>query len=301
MIFSEIYGNYFIAVSEILREACEGELTRERMYSIINEKGFGESTINIPKSIFEQWGLLTPDMKTPIKNPPSTSLTLLEKRWLRAVLSDKRIKLFGVDDKGLEDVEPLFNQDTFVYFDRFADGDDFENEDYIRNFKTILTALKKEKAVSIKYLTRSGVIESFNRLPIKLEYSSKDDKFRLITINKKSGGKNTYNLAKIIDCNIISANDSGEAEPYEFIKTAEILITDRRNAFERAMLNFSHLEKESQQIDENHYKLTIHYDKNDETEILIRILSFGPMVKLLSPKSLVEQLKERIFKQQIAD
>lgn len=301
MIFSEIYGSYFNTVSKILKRACSGDLTQKELYKIIADSGFAESAVSIPGSIKNDWHLLSDDLKTPIKNPPSTPLTLLEKRWLKAVLNDKRIKLFDVNEKGLEDIEPLFKQDTFVYFDRFSDGDDYESEEYIRNFKTILTALKKGKGVSIKYLTRSGVIETFNRIPIKLEYSSKDDKFRLIAINKKSGGKSIYNLAKIISCSIISANEGSKAEPHKFIKTAEILITDRRNAFERVMFNFSHLEKESEQIDENHYKLTIHYDRNDETEILIRILSFGPMIKVLSPKNLVEQVKERILKQQIAD
>ena len=36
----------------------------------------------------------------------------------------------------------------------------------------------------------------------------------------------------------------------------------------------------------------------DEQELLIRILSFGPMLKVVEPESLVEQIRNRIEKQQ---
>jgi len=40
------------------------------------------------------------------------------------------------------------------------------------------------------------------------------------------------------------------------------------------------------------------YETEDETEMLIRILSFGPMIKVLSPQNLIEQIKNRIEKQE---
>ena len=81
-------------------------------------------------------------------------------------------------------------------------------------------------------------------------------------------------------------------------KTVLILeLYDRRNALERAMLHFSHLEKETTQLDADRYRIVLRYEPRDERELLIRILSFGPMVKVLEPESLVTQLRERIQKQ----
>ena len=81
-------------------------------------------------------------------------------------------------------------------------------------------------------------------------------------------------------------------------KTVLILeLYDRRNALERAMLHFSHLEKETVRLDEKHYRLTLYYEKDDETELLIRALSFGPMVRVISPESILKQLKFRLEKQ----
>ena len=63
------------------------------------------------------------------------------------------------------------------------------------------------------------------------------------------------------------------------------------------MLHFSHLEKETERIDEQRYRLTLHYEKDDETELLIRVLSFGPVLKVISPNRFREKLKARIEKQ----
>lgn len=72
---------------------------------------------------------------------------------------------------------------------------------------------------------------------------------------------------------------------------------DTRNALERAMLHFSDLEKETERIDDRRYRITLHYRQGDETEILIRILSFGPVLKVLEPESMVAQVRERLAKQ----
>ena len=39
------------------------------------------------------------------------------------------------------------------------------------------------------------------------------------------------------------------------------------------------------------------YEAFDETELVIRVLSFGPMVKVIEPESFVEKVRERIFRQ----
>jgi hypothetical protein len=51
---------------------------------------------------------------TPIKRSPQMPLSLLQKRWLKGVLTDPRIALFNVAATGLENVEPLFRHDDFV-------------------------------------------------------------------------------------------------------------------------------------------------------------------------------------------
>ena len=49
--------------------------------------------------------------------------------------------------------------------------------------------------------------------------------------------------------------------------------------------------------DSNTYRCTIYYDKRWETELLIQVLSFGPVIKVLGPESFLEQVRERVEKQ----
>ena len=43
--------------------------------------------------------------------------------------------------------------------------------------------------------------------------------------------------------------------------------------------------------------VTLHYDKSDETELLIRLLSFGAAVEILSPGELRRQAAKRVARQ----
>ena len=43
MIFNEVYGSYYNVVAEVLAEAVNGTLTKEKLSEITNRKAFGES------------------------------------------------------------------------------------------------------------------------------------------------------------------------------------------------------------------------------------------------------------------
>ena len=206
--FSEVYSAYFNAVAAILREAIQsGGITEKRMTEIINEKAFSESFLTIiPALKNEEWLLLNRAGKTPIQKPPQMSLTLLQKRWMKALLSDPRIALFCPDISGIDTVEPLFDINDFVYFDRYADGDPFGDADYINNFRVILEALRERRKLKINYSNRTGrrVTGTYN--PYKLEYSTKDDKFRLLTNAGHFGA--TINIGRITDRKSTRLNSS---------------------------------------------------------------------------------------------
>lgn len=297
ILFSEVYGSYFNVVAKVLEQAIDGTLTDKSLYEIVNKNAFSESILSIPTALKSgEWRLITPDYKTPIKHKPTMPLTTLEKRWLKSLLDDPRIKLFDVTAKGLEDVEPLYNREAFVYFDKYSDGDDFENPEYIKNFKTILNAIKEKRKLVIRFKSHSGNKHCECVIPHRLEYSQKDDKFRLICVTSKD----TYiiNLARITKCSMSDKYHKFEdREEKRRIDSLVLELTDERNALERVMHHFSYLKKETERLDEKHYRITLEYDRDDETEILIRILSFGPMIKVISPKSFINKLKNRINKQ----
>jgi hypothetical protein len=297
VIFSEIYGSYFKAVSAILAKAVDGTLTEREITRTVLENAFGESLVTIPAKLSDgSWPLLTADYGTPLRHAPHAPLTTLEKQWLKALLLDPRIRLFDPSEEGLEDVEPLFTPDQFVYFDRYADGDPYDDQRYIEHFRLIIRAMHEKRKLRVRFHGHRGTRQSYICIPYKLEYSSKDDKFRLIT-----GFRNkplTVNLSRIDSVHILEPWDESEyLQPREREKTLVMELYDSRNSLERAMLHFSDLEKETERIDEKHYRITLNYKQGDETEILIRILSFGPVLKVIEPETMVKQIRERLERQ----
>ncbi len=298
MLFSEIYGYYYHVVAQLLAEACEAPLSRERMYTIIREKGFEESILAIPRALEDQhWPLLKPDGSTPLRHAPSMPLSTLQKRWLKTLLSDPRLQLFDPPMAGLEEVAPLYPPGSIVYYDRYQDGDPYDDPDYRQRFGCILSAIRQKRILLIRFIGRQGKPHEWVCVPYKLEYSAKDDKFRLISANQRRAL--SINLARMLSCTMLEACPEDAYCPKPLQKrqlTLELL--DERNALERAMLHFSHLDKESERIDEHRYRIVLHYEKEDETELLIRVLSFGPVLKVLSPEDFIEKLRQRLERQQ---
>lgn len=298
MIFREWYGAYYNTVAKILKAAVERPLPPEEIRRIIRETAFGESILNIAPALEEErWQLLHRDGTTPLRKAPSMPMTTLQKRWLKAISLDPRIRLFGGDLPDLPDVDPLFTPEDYCVFDRYSDGDPYEDETYIRHFRLILDALRRRYPLSLHVLTRRGDLTYLVVMPEYLEYSEKDDKFRLITSGCRYG--KTVNLGRITSCSPFRGEyraERGRPIP-SGTETVTFELRDERNALERALLHFAHFEKEAEKLDDHRYRVKIAYDRDDETEILIRILSFGPMVRVVSPQSFVDLIRNRLSMQ----
>ena len=63
------------------------------------------------------------------------------------------------------------------------------------------------------------------------------------------------------------------------------------------MLHFAHFEKRVERMEDDRYVLHLKYYGNDEAELVIRVLSFGPFVKVLAPKSFEDLIKNRLILQ----
>lgn len=298
MLFHEIYGNYYNTIASILDKALEKPLDKGEIGKIVEEKAFGESGLVIPEelSINGKWPFLDEEGRALIHKKTSMPLTNLQKRWMKSLLLDPRIKLFSPKMEGLEAVEPLFHPEDFVYYDRFLDGDPFEDEHYIRVFQKILSAIKNHRSVRLLYQLKNGSDLWITCTPVRLEYSQRDDKFRVISWERTE--TRIINLAKVMLCQLGEAFevDKENIEIYEK-HGVELLLRDERNTLERAMLQFSIYEKITERLDEDTYKICLKYEAEDETELIIKILGFGPTLKVLGPETFVRQIKNRLLRQ----
>lgn len=297
MIFSELYSTYYQTVAAILKAAIDHPVEATEMRHIVEEHAFGESMLHILPAIEEQrWQLITPDGKTPLQKEPSMPLTLLEKRWLKAIAHDPRIRLFGDEIFDFPDVEPLFLPEDILVFDHYADGDNYTDERYIQHFRLILDAIKYQYPLKITLQNRRENPLVMSVLPHSLEYSEKDDKFRLIGSSDRYGS--TINLGRIISCEKCQDSIKGKlTKKTERQRRVVFELVDQRKTLERVLLHFAHYEKEAEKLDEKHYRITVVYDKDDETEMVIRILSFGPMIKVTAPQHFVKLIKQRLIRQ----
>lgn len=296
MLFHELYGSYYQVTASVLREAVRGTLTRRRLTELVREQAFSESLLAIPQGLEgERWRLLRRDLTTPIRHAPTMPLTLLQRRWLKALLLDRRIQLFDPDATGLEDVEPLFTPDMFVWYDRYADGDDYADPDYVARFRAILSALEGGQDLFLRFSTGRDEQREVLVRPHHLEYSEKDDRFRLVAAGKR-GKRWIVNLSRLSECR---PAEGGERAPIAPVEQAELTfeLTDARNALERVLLHFSHLEKETERLADGRYRVTLRYDPGDETEMVIRVLSFGPVLRVIAPERFVALVKRRIERQ----
>ena len=162
----------------------------------------------------------------------------------------------------------------------------------------VLLALRENRRLRIRYRGRKYRHDHLY-IPEKLEYSSKDDKFRLIAHSSR-GTPYMIRLASIREVSLAEKVTTGEKqtavrkEAAVLKETVVLELVDERNALERAMIHFSDLEKETVRLDDTHYRITLRYRKEDETEILIRVLSFGPKVRVSAPESFIHLVKDRL-------
>ena len=298
MIFSEIYSAYYTAVARLISKAIDGELNDKNAPLIISEAAFSESFVHILDNIkSEQWQVITKDYKTPIQNKPKMPLTILQKRFIKTISADPRFKLFcDTELSELDDIEPLYSEEDFYYFDRIKDGDPYTDDGYIKNFRTALRGIKEHKHLKIVFRGRKGLIRTGVYTPRRLEYSEKDDKFRLLCMY--GNDLTTINIARIKSCELWTAFDADRLKPYHRNKrTVTLQIFNERNALERCMLHFANFQKETKQTDKGRYEMKLTYFSDDETEVLIRILSFGPMVRVSGPQSFIDIIIERLKNQ----
>lgn len=313
-LFSEIHNCYYQVMRHLL--CSQKAITMDDICEQIRGEGFGESVLSIIPKIEEgMWNLFDEDGGQYFSKLTSSFLTPLsdlQKSYLKALLADPRIGLF-LDTKQQEEldamldtVSPLWKQEQFFYYDRFADGDPYDDESYRRNFQTLLRAQKKKQYVDIDYTSPKGTRVHHHYVPARLEYSAKNDKFRLLALERTRHHNmklEILNLSRIdrvclTDKTLPSDVDLNKVIRGTYYKEpVRLRIVDERNALERAMLHFANYEKNTTKIDENTYECLIYYNQSMETELLIEVMAFGPRITVIGNERFLNSLRARLFRQ----
>lgn len=315
-LFSEIYNSYYTSISKIIDKSQEKEISNKEIEEIIKKIAFEESHLFImPKIKSKTWDFFDENNKPKIENKTTYPLTKLQKMWLCSIFNDDRIKLFfeNTHIKNIKEyfekneIKPLFNQEDFYYFDQFKFGDNYLDEKYILNFKKVIKAIKSKEVLYIEYNSNKDKEIKGDFRVIKIEYSEKNNRHRVYAVKiVESKEKNVYLLNIDGIKKIDKGNESYEKDilfekyiDYNISKKPIVLeISNERNALERFMVQFSSFNKKTHYDTQKRKHICyIYYNKSLETEILIQILSFGPLVKVIGHEKFLKEFKLRISKQ----
>lgn len=318
-VFSEIYGRYYQLLNEILNEAHKKPVSTDYIYNLLQEKGFGDTSLALAPKIInddrDSYNLLYKTQegyKSILKKKRKVVLTSLELRWLKTILLDKRINLFFNKEEintmkdRLSNVDQLFNPHDIISINQANDGDPYDDSDYIDNFRKLLYGVSNQKCMTIIYKNSQGVIKKATFAGYRLEYSAKDDKFRLNAVLIRRGKilfHSKINVARIVKVVLLekSRYPSGIAEyiyAHKMPEPIEIIIKNKRNGFERVFVHLSNYERDSEYDEEtNTCRIKIYYYDFDEPELIIQLIAFGPILKVVGPESFKKKIVDRINRQ----
>ena len=313
-LFSEIYSCYYQVLRHLLSR--RDAVTIQEICTGIADEGFEESMLSIiPKLKDGSWNLFGRDKDLYLSRLTQTflqPLSGLQKSYLKALLSDLRIGLFLEPEQKtclehmLSDITPLWKPEHFCYYDRFAGSDPYQDETYRNHFRLLLQAQKSKQYVDIDYTSPNGRRVHHHYIPARLEYSVKNDKFRLLALKHAGRQKmrlEILNISRMQSVRLLGKTFAPETDLNAVIRNSyykeplRLRIVNERNALERAMLHFANYEKNTSRIGENTYECLIYYNQTMETELLIEVMSFGPMVTVVGNEKFLGLLKARLQKQ----
>lgn len=307
-IFDEIFSNNFLAADKILSSLSEAAMKSKDLQKILSEYN---STLKL--SELKKMNLIDSDCGEYITNLECLSdikrpLTNIELSWLKAVISDEKIHLF-LDNNELKQIEsllsevvPLYSEKDFSFFDRRSNGDKYDSEEYIGNFKKLARAIRNNLIAVVEYISKNGKKHIKKYAPYKLEYSGFDNRFRLIAFDCELKTIFILELSGIVNVEVTSDKyapiDDNILENFEELYPIEIEIYDKRNAIERFMISFSNYHKETRYDKKRNCCITkLYYYKQDYKTIINNIISFGPAVKVLSPSFAVDEIVSKLKNQ----
>lgn len=256
-------------------------------------------------------------------------LTKWELRWLLTILDDPKMTLFLTKDtisslKGIippeitpikiresSDTDIATSADNIYYFDRYH-SESYRIDSHL--FRTLLSALHNSEALNINYNAGKGTTFKGVYYPIYIEFSKRDDRFRLYVQEAKTDRIYMMNCdwistAELTGTNFDMYRCQSVLKDFFTANQCEVSVEfeDTRNILDRILNEFSPWKKICECIrkkDKNNsvpakYKLTIYYHGYDQMDMVIRLMSYGPYIRFIDKEHFIcQEIMKRIGKQQ---
>lgn len=257
-------------------------------------------------------------------------LTKIEVRWLMTVMDDSLATIFLSPRqikaiKGALEMAPFkvkklpFN--AINYFDRYKreqyfrkdtnseSSDDQINKKELSCLRTLYHAIGFGNKVKVVFKNWAGKKCYVTCAPVWIEYSRRDDVFRFSYIHRSMEAIRTINVPRIISVTELQEkNYDLKSHREQFEKILKATMTEikvefyqgTRNLPDRILTEFSLWKKKCvYDVASRRFTMTLHYSTLDEKEIMIRLLSYGPYIRIVADDDnyVLTELKRRIVKQ----
>ena len=237
-------------------------------------------------------------------------LTNVEIQWIQNIICHPLAKCFLTSNelKRIKYSLPktnLFNINRTVLYDQFLDMEgfyaEFESGTIVR---TILQAIREKRTLDIQYQDQYKESSSSICYPSHIEYSKRDNIFRLRGIS--SNTIKTFNIERIQNISITDNyfdhdSISNEIRKYDTDVTRSINVSfgEFKNIPDRILTEFSCFRKNCVKMENDRYCMTLFYSEDDAKEILIRLLSYGPNINIDEDSGTVKKEYLERIKQQL--
>lgn len=313
--FNRFYSAYYSIALKTIKAINKGEITTEEEFNtyiasfkILNGKTpvksrkYQSDFLNSTADLFR---IKNGKLYTPFKNIPEDfmfPLTTIEISFLKTMLNDSRCKLIlgkaynllkeELDKPEYFEIYPYFNQENYVIFDQYINGDEtlFEEQNYKKNFEILINALKEKYPLYFEY-TEDDMLKTKVSIPERIEYSQKENRFKVV-LNSKN---RPLDIQNIQSCKKTDESPSPAKE--KEILTCVVVIDipeDKKFIRDRLFREFSPFERDCEKIDETGHILSFKFEKGDFKEVAYRLLQFGPYVYCSEPECVRERIKEKV-------
>lgn len=320
-IFSSIKSTFYKALEDIINTAYEnGGITQRGVQEILQKYNCNFPSLErrvLDKNEEENKNLyllkreddsqqLTLRIDAPIE-PYATDIELM---WLKFMLSSRYVHLF-LEDETIEKIKKLKVNNNFSFDPEILLPKNYSKvikrewvKEIGKKLRVLIHAALEKKVVNYTYITRSGHEFKETGIPVKIQYSLKDDLVYAIiySISSRTFAKcvvqNLHNISltsEKVDMTEISK------EYKEFLKKSlapdpiVLEVMNTRNALERSFCLFSSFKKSARFLREkNKHQLTIYYYTFEEAEVLSRILYLGKDVVVISPERIRNEVISRV-------
>lgn len=243
-------------------------------------------------------------------------LSIMEIRWLKTIIycGDGRINQF-MSDEEIKVIDDLLNiyyptltplpVEKIVYYDRFGfNSKNVGREAVVLN--TIINSIYNQRTIRIKYHTMRNRVKHGEFKPIILEFSKRNNRFQGFFQDCNSNRIYTMNISRIenavetgISFDYAEAEEAYNCFRNENTMSVELEFYDVKNIADRILTEFSPWKKKCIYDSKTHlFRLTIYYQKQDEMDLVIRLLGYGGNLRFVDKEHpIYKEIQLRMYRQ----